>query len=97
MAKLSKNCFQIEHSIVFPSAPRGVSEHLLHDVLETIQSQGYPYCSFGVSASDKLIPTNNLSSVRMAWLSKMYNTIIAATGLTNRGAFRVSNFYLNMK
>ena len=33
----------------------------------------------------------------MAWLSKMYNTIIAATGLTNRGAFRVSNFYLNMK
>lgn len=74
--------------MTFPNAPRGVSEHLLHDVLETLQSEGTLYCSFGISAADKLVPTNNLSSMRMAWLSKMYNSIVAATGLTNRGAFR---------
>ncbi|TIB70436.1 hypothetical protein E3Q22_03178 [Wallemia mellicola] len=88
IAKISQNCQQIEHSVTFPNAPRGVSEHLLHDVLETLQSEGTLYCSFGISAADKLVPTNNLSSMRMAWLSKMYNSIVAATGLTNRGAFR---------
>ncbi|TIA75817.1 hypothetical protein E3P91_00192 [Wallemia ichthyophaga] len=88
LSKISSSCHQIEHSIVFPNAPRGVSEHQLHHVLESLQAQGVLYCSFGISAADQLIPTHNLSSMRMAWLSKMYNSIVSAAGLTNRGAFR---------
>ncbi|KAA1471688.1 hypothetical protein DENSPDRAFT_799830 [Dentipellis sp. KUC8613] len=44
--------------------------------------------TFGVSASDKLIPVDNLGGWKITWLSKTYNKIVGATGLTKRGDFR---------
>ena len=46
--------------------------------------------TFGITASDKLTPVDNLSGWKMTWLSKTYNKVVGLTGLTRRGDFRVS-------
>lgn len=45
--------------------------------------------TFGITASDKLTPVDNLSGWKMTWLSKTYNKVVGLTGLTRRGDFRV--------
>ena len=45
--------------------------------------------TFGITASDSLVPVSNLSGWKITWLSKTYSTVISLTGLTRRGDFRV--------
>ena len=45
--------------------------------------------TFGITASDSLVPVSNLSGWKIMWLSKTYSTVISLTGLTRRGDFRV--------
>ncbi|KAI9510595.1 hypothetical protein F5148DRAFT_1281796 [Russula earlei] len=45
--------------------------------------------TFGITASDRLTPVDNLGGWKITWLSKTYNKVVGLTGLTRRGDFRV--------
>ncbi|VDB91360.1 unnamed protein product [Peniophora sp. CBMAI 1063] len=44
--------------------------------------------TFGITASEELIPVDNLKGWRVSFLTKTYNTIISHTGITRRGDYR---------
>jgi hypothetical protein len=46
--------------------------------------------TFGITASEHITPTDNLSGWKIKWLSSTYNKVVGSTGLTRRGDFRVS-------
>jgi hypothetical protein len=48
--------------------------------------------TFGISASNKLIPGYNLTGWKITWLAKTYGKIAGAAGLVRRGDFRVCGF-----
>ncbi|KAI0052156.1 hypothetical protein FA95DRAFT_1586830 [Auriscalpium vulgare] len=86
--------YQIKNAVMFPNAPRGTSEELIYRVMQALQDEDESEShrgvtvTFGVSASDSLTPVDNLSGWKITWLSKTYNGVIGATGLTKRGDFR---------
>ena len=45
--------------------------------------------TFGITASEELVPVDNLKGWRVSFLTKTYNTIISHTGITKRGDYRV--------
>jgi len=88
LAHLRNGGYLIKNSIVFPSAPRGVSELLNATVINVLRKEGSNYCTFGVSAANDLLAVNNVGGVGMSFLSKSYHVINQASGLTNRSTYR---------
>ncbi|KAG8871495.1 hypothetical protein FRB97_008613 [Tulasnella sp. 331] len=86
LARLKNGTYLIKNSIVFPDAPRGVSELLNASVIITLRKEGSEAVTFGVSASEELIPVSNVGS--MSWLRKSYGVIVSTTGITNRSTYR---------
>ncbi|KAG9000187.1 hypothetical protein FRB94_005631 [Tulasnella sp. JGI-2019a] len=86
LARLKDGGYLIKNSIVFPEAPRGVSELLNATVIIKLRSEGSTAVTFGVSASEELIPVSNVGS--MSWLRKSYGVIVSSTGITNRSTYR---------
>ncbi|KAG8986445.1 hypothetical protein FRB93_005277 [Tulasnella sp. JGI-2019a] len=86
LARLKDNGYLIKNSIALPEAPRGVSELLNATIIINLRNEGSNVVTFGVSASEELIPVSNVGS--MSWLRKSYGVIVSSTGITNRSTYR---------
>ncbi|KAL0573776.1 hypothetical protein V5O48_008163 [Marasmius crinis-equi] len=84
--------YLIKNAISFPDAPRGTSELLIHTGLGVLASASgsarAPKVTFGITASEHLIPVDNLSGWKITGLSKVYGKVAGTAGLLKRGDFR---------
>ncbi|TIA91428.1 hypothetical protein E3P99_01074 [Wallemia hederae] len=85
---LKDHGYQIKNCTSFPDAPKGTSERLIVECLETLKKEDSHFVSFGISASDSMSPVHNLKGMRVTWLSGTYKSILKSTGIFKRADFR---------
>ncbi|KAL0954949.1 hypothetical protein HGRIS_003882 [Hohenbuehelia grisea] len=98
LTPIKGSAYQIKNCISFPSAPKGTSEALISTALADLHKEQQARAStspedritvtFGITASDKLKPIENLSGWKVNALAKTYGQVAKGTGLLRRGDFR---------
>ncbi|TIB86658.1 hypothetical protein E3Q20_01586 [Wallemia mellicola] len=88
LSLLKDQGYQIKNCTAFPDSPKGTSERLIVECLETLKKEDAHHVSFGISASDHMEPVHNLKGMRVSWLSGTYKSILKSTGIFRRADFR---------
>ncbi|KAM9883523.1 Aspartate-tRNA ligase, cytoplasmic 1 [Verticillium dahliae] len=76
--------WQVKWALDFPGAPNGTIDVLIETALASITGS----VTFGVGASEKLTPGEQLHGTRAKFLAKTYEAIVKSLGLNRKTEFR---------
>ncbi|CEJ61931.1 Putative Aspartyl-tRNA synthetase, cytoplasmic [Penicillium brasilianum] len=79
---------QVKYSLDFPNSPNGVIEYIVTQAIQTASKGGISGLNFGVGATSRLIPGQNLHGAKIKMLERTYETLSKQFHFVRKSEFR---------